>query len=222
MAKKANKSNKVFDVAKPGKTAAGASGRPLIVGNRTLMQDPMVVKDASEKDVLPTAPELDPIDQPSGSPPEIKQAPEIMKPSPINIKPIEPIKDEKVTADKPPEESETPPVTEQTNLDSEETAENKSSNDAAVNTLAEQVVKNRQDKKEQDAEVARSAEIEKLIEDKKYFVPIGEKKRRRSIRHILVGTVLVIILGLLLVDVLMDTGVININNIQAPLKLTSQ
>lgn len=39
----ANEPNKFFDVAHPGNTAATAGSRPVIVGNRPVMQDPMMV-----------------------------------------------------------------------------------------------------------------------------------------------------------------------------------
>lgn len=230
MASKASsKPDKVFDVAKPGKTAAGASGRPLIVGHRTLMQDPMV-KDSDDIDTPPTAPELDEDDKPSGGASKTTLSSKIIKPSPIKVEPGEEkepdAKVEVKTDDKPPpEEPDTEPATEDAEPAKEEPkpAEASTSSDAAaVNTVAGQVAKNRQDQKEQETEAAKAAELEKLIDDRKYYVPIGEKKRKRSIRHILLGAVLILVLGLLLVDILMDAGVIHINNIQPPVRIINK
>src|SRR5882757_2872268 len=51
---------KVFDVAKPGKSAPSASSKPIIVTNRPVLKDPMMVDestDAGTKDKEPlTAP----------------------------------------------------------------------------------------------------------------------------------------------------------------------
>ena len=46
MATNKDVSKKVFDIAKPGKTAASASSRPLIIGHKPMLKDPMV-NDAS-------------------------------------------------------------------------------------------------------------------------------------------------------------------------------
>ena len=231
--KTSSKPDKVFDVAKPGKTAAGASGRPLIVGHRTLMQDPMV-KDSDDIDTPPTAPEIDTEDKPSGGAPTSTLSSKIMKPSPTKVEPVnakEPeTKVEVETDGKPPsEEPESEPAAEDTApareeaKPAEENAEASASSDSAtVNTVAGQVAKKQQDQKEQEAEIAKTAEIEKLIDDKKYYVPIGEKKRKRSMRHILLGIVLVLVLGFLLVNVLMEVGIIHIYNIQPPLKIINR
>jgi len=234
MASKAsNKPDKVFDVAKPGKTAAGASGRPLIVGHRTLMQDPMV-KDADDIDAPSTAPVLDEDDKPSGGASKTTLSSKIMEPSPTKVEPVEEkepdVEVEVKTDDQPPaEEPEPEPAVEDTTPTKDEAKppedkaeEDTTSDSATVNTVAGQVAKKQQDQKEQEAEIAKTAEIEKLIDDKKYYVPIGEKKRKRSMRHIFLGMVLVLVLGFLLVNVLMEVGIIHINNIQPPLKIINR
>lgn len=71
-ASKKDDTDKVFDVSKPGKTPAAASGRPLIIGHKPMMKDPMV-KDAAATDM--DEDQTVKIDQPleedipSGSPP---------------------------------------------------------------------------------------------------------------------------------------------------------
>lgn len=69
MAKTTKKDDKVMDVAKPGTSAPDASARPVIVGHRTLLQDPMVTPaqtdEAAPEDkvVSKTAPTLKPINE---------------------------------------------------------------------------------------------------------------------------------------------------------------
>src|SRR4051812_22365228 len=43
----AKNASKVFDVSKPGKQAASATSRPVIVTNRPIMQDPMMLSNAT-------------------------------------------------------------------------------------------------------------------------------------------------------------------------------
>jgi len=48
---------KVFDVRRPGKTSVSATSRPVIVGHRPQVQDPMVSHADSERRPLPAAPQ---------------------------------------------------------------------------------------------------------------------------------------------------------------------
>ena len=72
MANSEDSDKKVFDVAKPGETAADASSRPVIVGHKNLLKDPMVKDNAASELNEGEAPtkqeELDSDDKPSGSP----------------------------------------------------------------------------------------------------------------------------------------------------------
>jgi|GEM_PF-586540 len=57
--KKAKADSKVFDVNKPGKSAPSASSKPIIITNRPVLQDPMMVGDGSqEESAQPSAPSL--------------------------------------------------------------------------------------------------------------------------------------------------------------------
>ncbi|HSX43808.1 MAG TPA: hypothetical protein VLE69_00705 [Candidatus Saccharimonadales bacterium] len=66
MAKTTKKDDKVMDVSKPGSSAPDASSRPVIVGHRTLLQDPMMKSAEPEADkeekviVSTTAPTIKP------------------------------------------------------------------------------------------------------------------------------------------------------------------
>lgn len=78
-ASKSDKPDKVFDVAKPGKAAASASSRPLIIGHKTILKDPMVKEvsvdelDGNPKNEAPTVEDL-----PSGNPTVLGEgAPEV-------------------------------------------------------------------------------------------------------------------------------------------------
>ncbi|HET7320795.1 MAG TPA: hypothetical protein VFI84_04425, partial [Candidatus Saccharimonadales bacterium] len=45
--KKKEDEQKLFDVARPGKSTPSSSSKPIIITNRPLLQDPMVVPDES-------------------------------------------------------------------------------------------------------------------------------------------------------------------------------
>src|SRR3989344_1198355 len=87
VAKSKDESKKVFDVAKPGKTAASASSRPLIIGHKTLLQDPMVTRTplpSKAKKIKPDSSDLGIDETASGEPEEeIK----LLTPPETNIEP---------------------------------------------------------------------------------------------------------------------------------------
>lgn len=82
--KPTKKTQQITDVEKPGKSAASATSKPVIVTNRPLIKDPMVVKDSQEKTEeqptltkkTSTKPKIQPL-EPSPEPEEVEDvAPE--------------------------------------------------------------------------------------------------------------------------------------------------
>jgi hypothetical protein len=71
---------------------------------------------------------------------------------------------------------------------------------------------------DEEAEAAKQAEadakIRKLVDSKKYFLPINAVEQRRSARIAAVGAVLAIILAVAWVDVALDAGLIHLGNIK--------
>ena len=61
---------------------------------------------------------------------------------------------------------------------------------------------------------AHDAEIQKLIESKKYFVPINSVENRKTKRFIAVGLFIILILAVAWVDVSLDAGLIHIHGIK--------
>ncbi|MGZ6005150.1 MAG: hypothetical protein ACXWLH_03280 [Candidatus Saccharimonadales bacterium] len=300
---KADKSDKVFDVAKPGKTAASASSRPLIVGHKAILKDPMVnessVSELNEtKTAKPDLPSGE--DLPSGSP----QDSEATKPaddeplntdSPsnakINIKPPDEAEDDgKITVsvgpkttktsknrkkivplaaesanvttdekseaavdispeteepesadDKADKEEESPKETDEeasvepaaanddkqdsetadkTAADKPETQDSPAS-DSDTEAKTDSVAVQAQKKAEKEAQeaAAKNEQLEQEIASGQYFVPIGEKTRKkRSLRHILIGIILILLLGLALADLMIDVGIIK-TNIKPPISV---
>lgn len=215
-----------MDVAKPGTSAPDASARPVIVGHRTLLQDPMVTPAQNDEDkaeevtVSKTAPTLKPLNEPAPKKVTVKSeekededdttesAPayviESVKPKAEepkeDSKPEEPEKkpEPKETSKEkePPEKSEPEVATEQPKTDSDE---------AATEAVAEQAAAKKTTEKEDKEAAARQEAVQKLITEKTYNLPIGEAKRKRNMSLILL---LLLLLLLVLAYFAIDAGVI--------------
>jgi len=228
---KTDSTKKVFDVAKPGKTAANPSARPVIIGHKPLLRDPMV-KEASiselDSNADTQAAELSPEDKPSGGGKATSSA-RLLPPSELRIEPLksgestslasgkseESNSATKLNADedaKPPEIQKDEPAT-QPEAD-QSTADN--SDAAAVSNAAGQAEAKKLAAKQQQEQAAKQTAMEKLIAEKKYFVEIGEKKRRRSNRMALI--LLVLLLLVVGAYLLADAGIIK-TSLNLPIEL---
>lgn len=174
----------VFDVAKPGKSAPSPTSRPVIVNHGPMMKDPMVSE--SETKNKEGAKQLAPSSQNK-----------VIAPLGDNA---EKSKNEPGTTDAPEKEK---PQTENTDRPEAAKPDGQSSDvDAAIDAAAK---KKKVDTTEED--IVRQAELEKLVEEKKYFVPINEVTRRHH-QHLLWAAILLI--GLLAgIYLALDAGVVD-------------
>jgi hypothetical protein len=69
-------------------------------------------------------------------------------------------------------------------------------------------------KKEQEEKAARLAEQEKVIESKKYFLPINAAQHRRGTNMAILLLVLVLVLALVWLDIVLDAGILKLGNFQ--------
>jgi hypothetical protein len=178
------KTTKINDVTNPGESAPAPSSRPILVTNRpVLTNDPMMVGTQTS----------------DGKPPEAQ-------PMVRTGKTISPLTEqgtvsaEHVVAETVPESSPAstvaaPEATESTPEPSKRELEAKS-NAAAAEADA--------------AQLAREVELEKLIEDGTYMVPIDAVGRKRSHMYLMLFLVLAVILAVATLDVLADTGVVSL------------
>ncbi len=186
---------RIFDVAKPGKTAASAQSRPVIVGHRTLLQDPMV-KPSNSEDAKEEAPKTD---EPTAT----------SSPSGHTITPPQEQSSSPTPAAKP-EENQQNPNTEEETKPPEQDRETSVYNGPAA--LKEQT------RLQQQAELAKQENLHKLVDDKRYYVPIGEQKRSRTIRHLLLALIGILLLAIILADLLVDTGIIK-TSVKPPVQI---
>lgn len=195
---------KVFDVAKPGETAADASSRPLIVGHGSIIkQDPMVVDPAAEpKPASKRGVSLQPV---TDTKDEAKKA-DSKEPTSIKVvdeapeeKPEEPAKNE-AAAPEPEKVEESIADSKNTEEPSEEVIEPKEtvkpeeestpveepkpdeapseqpepSEVAATNALANELVAKKAAEEKAKEATKKADEFQALISSKKYFVNIHQ------------------------------------------------
>ncbi len=172
MAEPASKKSdkQIMDVAKPGKSPADASARPIIVGHGPRVQDPMV-----------NTPEADDPDEP-----KTETASAITPTSKKVIAPIpetENIPDETIvqSADKPEE------VPETTDTDI--------SDSAIVDAVVDQVGNKNKEDQSTDEDKKKQEAIDKLVLEKKYFVPIGRAHKKRNARWAFILLLIIIVGG---------------------------
>ncbi len=177
----------VFDISKPNNTAPSATSRPVITTHNPILKDPMM-KDSSEPNRTDD-------------------------PKPLTVsreKVIAPITEQTVTSEAEDAKS--------TTASEDEAAEatKKESEAAVVDAVAEQAGKKKKNESTKE-DMARKAELEKMIEDKKYFVPIGQVNRRRNKRWFW-ATFILLLLSAVAVYAAVDANILDLG-IKLPYEL---
>jgi len=213
---------KIADVASPGKTMPSASGRPLLVTNRPVLTDPMVVATPGATVELPsgelpsapivnrTAKTISPVTEEGqaasrqaadsanateASAPEEPTAGVSLEATPEETKPAKIVSTEEASAEK-------------TVRDTASRVAQERADDVARDSEAEAVAT---ETKEDAAEIARTAELERLIETGTYAVPINALQRKRSRTFVVSMCVLSVVLLLALADAALDANILNIS-----------
>lgn len=190
-------SKKIIDVTQPGKSAPSDNSKSVIVNSRKIIKDPMVVEDSLEKEnkaadkdlsKKPTAAVVKPL-----SAPELESVEEPEAPAKPEVKE----KPEPKEAAKPAKESESKPAK------TEEDDAQLAPKDIEKADKAEAAEKSKHDK-----------EIQALIDSKKYYLPINSVEKRRSKRVVVLGVVLSLLLIIVWIDIALDAGLIQIDNIK--------
>lgn len=116
------------------------------------------------------------------------------------------------TADAPSKSKALQPSDEATAAAAEKSDSPASSTEAEVNAVAEQANTNQKAvaAKQQEEEQKRLDALEKIVQDKTYFVPIGQVNRRRNNRRAVVILVLVVLVALVGLDLVMDAGYLDL------------
>jgi flagellar biosynthesis GTPase FlhF len=229
------------DVKQPGKSAAGPTSKPVIVNNRPILQDPMMVETVAQSNVEEdkpsgTSPAVDkPKVQPVAAAPELATSKDSSgdtladaadagkKPAKTEIageKVIAPLASAPESASSE-EKSETEvgkeanttkaPEPEESKPDDGEAAEEQDKSNEKKADSAEAV---EDVEAEAKAEAEHDAAIEKMIDEKKHFLPINSVEKRKTKRFILLGVLLSIVLAAAWVDIALDAGLIQLDNVK--------
>lgn len=185
--KKPTPGKPIADVAHPGQSAPSTSSRPVIVTNRPLLKDPMVVAEDTETEVKTIEAEakktdkaatITAPDQPKIEPPEthVTESSEKLEKDEAETKP-----DETVAKDEP--------------------------KDSTVESTPDPTA-------EIEAEAKKQAEhddtIQKLVDSKQYFLPINTVEKRRSKRFVALGMLVSLLLIMAWVDIAADSGILTV------------
>lgn len=197
MAESNDDNKKIVDVAKPGESSPGATAKPVIVGHGTMIkEDPMVTANKPADDLVP--------DSPAQTLPK-KGEKVITAPAQSDME----AKSE--SASKPAEQPKAAEKEVTTQEESKEEGKVSSSEQAAVDAVAEQADKDKKKKADPtDEEKARAAAIQKLIDEKKYFVSVSATRRQRKAMHSLLILLLLVIIIAIGVYLLIDAEIVDL------------
>jgi hypothetical protein len=201
--KSTGKTIPIADVARPGKSVPADNSKSVIVPNRPMVKDPMVVENAAEAESPPEPSpklfakaerKLQPLEQPAAD----TDLPAADKQDAADEK--QPAEADKSEASQPAEPAETAPAGDEAPADKEEP--------------------NKDAKKAAEADEAKAAEaakhqaaVDKLADSKQYYLPINTVEKRRSRRFVLLGVLLSLVLLIAWGDVAIDAGLINSNGL---------
>ena len=256
MAGKTNKTNKapeksddkkpytIIDVNHPGKSAADASGVPVIVSNRPVLKDPMVVddkkaeSDGADGEAILTRPKkinVQPLDESSDPKTDEKDDSKTIAEIAVEADAKAAEKKSKTDSTKPtkdsPEDVKQPDDDDKSENEEETAAEPKKSEptprvESEPDELSQSDTESDEDSQlggadPKAAEAARKAAEKQLTLDKManagtYSLPINAVEKRRVKRFAIVIVLLLVVLGIAWVDLALDAQLIQINGINAP------
>ena len=216
---------KVFDIAAPNQTTTSATSRPVIVGNRAILQkDPMMVESKSTEKADASGPtHQEKVVKPlviTTDEPEAEQEPTLAvvstnekkdeveptltdpgndvaeKPAPIKVS-------EPLPKPAEPAKEEPKPEAEQEPEDTED----------LITDATDDIKAAKESKAKQEVDEARQAELEKWITEGKYAVPINAVKRKRNRMVALSIIFLLLVGGVAAFDLLLDAGILHIDGV---------
>lgn len=190
-------SQKTLDITTSAKPSPNSSSRPIIVGHKTQIEDPMMVK--KNETVTPQAePVVAAQGGLQGATPTAASSSQLSSRSRVKISPVSP--------PEAPEATEAPKSAEEEPSNTDVAPE--TSDEATINAVAEQTGAAKKQKKLDEEEQARQAAMEALVESKKYFVPISEAKKAKAETRAVIVVLVVLLLALVAANLAIDAGII--------------
>jgi hypothetical protein len=232
-------SKRISDVSKPNTSAPSATSKAVIVSNRPILQDPMVVKETSadsdsgtkiKAKIQPlTAPVVEAAKPEPATEPAVSDMPSTKEPAKAEItvndsiaateasteaaptpEKTETPTDEVATAEVDPAKSADPAeATSETTADGTANTDEAGSEPAKTETSPEAAVA------AAEAEATKHDEaIQQMVESKQYFLPINSLEKRRTKRVVVLGIALSVLLAVAWVDVALDASLIELGSVK--------
>lgn len=216
---------KIVDVAHPGQSAPSGNSKSVIITHRPVMADPMVKEDAS--DVAPAEsssakPKLQPLTAPTlktGKSPTSAPAPEpeadapTETGAPANHKKLNlaPLPDPKEASKKEPEAAKPAEsvTAHDTSIPPDDDAPAEETAEGDKGTLVGGAVED-----EEALKAKADAELQKLVDSKKYFLPINSREKQRTKRTLALGILLSLILIAAWFNIALDAGLLHIDGLK--------
>lgn len=189
------KPKKIIDVAHPNHSAPSDTSRPVIVNNRPILRDPMMSNEMSDESKPKDDSELPPRES-----------------TKINIQPISDDKTDEIDS-----RVETEPEIEKIAEPVEPEIKPEDNSENTVDAVNQFESKTEQDKSVADAEmqVKHEAELDGLVENKDYFLPINTAVQKRTKKFIVIGVTVSLLLIVVWIDIALDAGLIKIGDLKA-------
>lgn len=201
-----------MDVSHPGTSSPSDTSKPVIVGNRPILKDPMVVEVTDNKDENSAKTSTkETVLQPSSAPELMPEAAD------------KPVTELEVDEKKLEAEKSAPPVPVEETPPPEPTEEEKPTENEDKPAPADDLAATPEDKQKTpgeldaatDAENAKRDEsIQKLIDSKKYYLPINSVEQRRSKRFVAAGVLISLLLMAAWINIALDAGLIELDGVK--------
>jgi hypothetical protein len=213
----------IVDVAHPGQSAPATNSKSVIVSNRPLLKDPMMVGDPPPSDDSQSKISLA---KTSGQPGEPVLSAPLLEPekpaetvesaapaetAPADEKPTVPDHDPKPDKPETPETDEAKPDTAKDDKPAEEKPETDTDTEEAAPSKEDNA---KQEEAEATKQAGHQAAIDKLADSKQYYLPINTVEKRRSKRFVAIGIILSLLLILAWADIALDAGLIHLSGIK--------
>lgn len=216
----------IADVAKPGKSAPSASAKPIIVTNRPVLKDPMMVDETTKtNDSAASAAPLTHLKIGPLSDAE-KQVPATAPTSdePAAVTKTNTTSDEnpkrELVVDPPHDETVTDTVASELTAEADKSAAEPDTAESDLTVSDEAPAKpdptDAHAEADQAAADLRTKELADLVESRKFYLPINQVEKRKAKRYVWAGVILIVLLAVAWADVAADAGLISIPGIKAP------
>lgn len=215
------KVKRISDITAPGKSAPAGTSKPVIVGNRPIVKDPMMTgaSTASAPSELTDVSAESPDSPPAAGPAVVHKALVLTPSADAEAAAAEsevslPANNRPPAADPKPEAAPAPAEASATDGDAAEKKPAAAENEASDGDQPDQPTPDDTAKAEAKKQAEHDAAIEKLAAGKQYFLPINMVEKRRTKQFVALGVVLAVVLALVWVDVALDAGLIHLAGIK--------